>query len=93
MKIQILVRFEPLSDWYEIYINEKFVYDGEHPLDTTILSWLAENTDIEIEIRYFTIDPEELVGALPAGSYAPPLHSLDGNNYWHDWERANVNSS
>lgn len=86
MKIQILVRFEPLSDWYEIYVNGKFVYDGERPLDTTILKWLTENTEVEIEIRYFTIESNK-------EDYSPPLRSIDGENYWSDWEEANVDSS
>jgi hypothetical protein len=93
MFIQILDRFEPHSEWHEIYINGDLVFEGEIPkqgLDFAInklLEWLHGKTELDVETRKFIVDysPDE------HKEYSPPLHSITGETYWEDWEKAKEN--
>ncbi len=92
MKIQILDRYVKADDWHEIYVNGELLFEGE--LDTffllrRFLEWLAEKEGVEIELRHYE-PPYEYDGV---GDYEPPLHSMNGENYWGDWEKANANDS
>jgi len=92
MKIQILDRYVKADDWHEIYANGELLYEGEieaiHLLDV-FLRWLGGREGVEVEIRFYE-PPYEYNGV---GDYEPPLHSMDGENYWNDWEKANVSDS
>lgn len=90
MKLQVLDRIEQYSDWHEIYINGDLVFEGEASerdlklTVETVLGYLADKVEVDVEIRKFYIDysPDE------NEEYSPPLHSMTGETYWEDWERA-----
>jgi hypothetical protein len=89
-KLEVLQR--QLSSWKEIYINGDLIYEGEdgdnlnwnHPL-REFLVWLKEKF-CTVEIRVFYIDYE--YDENSGKEYTPPLHSIDGKNYWNDWWNA-----
>lgn len=90
MKIQVLNRYEPLSDWQEVYINGELIYDGEAMFEQPaklLLEWFAKQDDMDVEIRSYTISTEI------TNTYDPPLYSMTGKNYWSDWEKANADDS
>ena len=92
MKIQILDRYIEADDWHEIYANGELLFEGElHAVKLLdiFLSWLAKREGVEVEIRFIT-PAYEYDGV---GDYDPPLHSMTGENYWSDWEKADVNNS
>jgi hypothetical protein len=89
MKIQILDRYILEDDWHEIYANGELIFEGEvHAVKLldVFLKWLGDKEDVEVEVRFY--EPEyEYDGT---GEYEPPLHSINGKDYWSDWEKANV---
>lgn len=90
MKIQILDRYVKADDWHEVYINGELLFEGELNELTLIemfIVWLSMQEDFEVEMRYY--EPEYEYDGV--GDYEPPLHSMDGENYWSDWEIANDN--
>ena len=90
MKIQILDRYVKADDWHEIYVNGEILFEGELDAITLVqklLNWLAEKEGVEIETRFIT-PAYEYDGV---GDYEPPLHSMTGENYWSDWEKASDN--
>lgn len=92
MKIQILDRYVKADDWHEIYVNGELLYEGEIEavkLLDVFLKWLGDREGVEVETRFYE-PPYEYDGI---GDYEPPLHSMDGKNYWSDWEKADANSS
>ncbi len=87
MKIQILNRYEPTSEWHEIYANGTLLFEGEsapHAQLQIFMGWLAQQPDVEIEIRAFTVEYEQ----RESEDFMPPLRAMTGDLYWSDWERA-----
>ncbi len=87
MKIQILDRYEPTSEWHELYANETLLFEGESPPHAQLqlfMAWLAQQPDIEVEIRAFTVEYKQKEGQ----EFMPPLRTMTGDLYWSDWEKA-----
>lgn len=87
MKIQILTRHEPKSDWYEIYADRELIYEGELTVTNllnSLMTWLANKDGVEIELRKITIE----YNGDDSEDYRPPLHAITAESYWSDWENA-----
>ena len=87
MVIQILDRFEPTSEWHEIYANGTLLFEGEqapHSQLQIFIGWLANQDDMDVDVRAFTVEYEQKVD----DDFMPPLHAMTGDLYWDDWERA-----
>ena len=85
MKIQILDRYEPKSEWHELYANGDLLYEGELTVSTFLrrfLEWLGERHDVEVEIRDVIVEYD----GDPSGDYKAPVHAITGESYWDDWE-------
>jgi hypothetical protein len=86
-KLEILQR--QLSSWRELYVNGDLVYEGEdgdnlnwNRVLRCFLQWLGERfCTVEVRVFYIDYDYDEKSGK----EYTPPLHSIDGKNYWNDW--------
>ena len=92
MKIQILDRYIKADDWHEIYINGELLFEGELDKLTLMemfIGWLSTQEGFEVEMRCY----EPLYEYDGVGDYEPPLHSMTGEDYWSDWEKANVSDS
>ncbi len=90
MKIQILYRYEPNSEWHEIYANGDLLFEGDFPIEfqaQVFINWLDKQPEMEVEIRNITV--EYIQG--PGEDYMPPVHSMTGESYWSDWENAGGN--
>jgi hypothetical protein len=90
MEIQILHRFEPTSDWHEIYANGLILFEGDQPPHAQFqifTSWLADRPEIDLEVRAFTVEYEQGEG----DDFMPPLRAMTGESYWSDWDRAEGN--
>ncbi len=87
MKIQILNRFEPTSEWHEVYANGDLLFEGESPPQAQLqvfLGWLTLQSEMDVEIRTYTVQYEQMEGE----EYMPPVRSMTGELYWSDWEYA-----
>ncbi len=87
MKIQILDRFDLTSEWHEFYANGDLLFEGESPPQPqfqVFLGWLANQPDVDVEVRVFLIEYEHKEGE----EYMPPIRSMTGELYWSDWENA-----
>jgi HD-like signal output (HDOD) protein len=86
MKIQILDRYEPKSEWHEIYANGELLYEGELTLTTFLkrfLEWLGEHHDVEVETKYVIVEYDDDENE----EYTAPVHAITGELYWSDWEK------
>jgi len=87
MKIKILDRV--CDDWHEIYANGELIFEGELTAEILlqrILDWLGRQKEIKVEFKAYH-PPYEYDGK---GDYEPPLHTMTGENYWSDWEKADA---
>lgn len=90
MRIQILDRYEPKSNWHEVYINGEILFEGELGVPIqfqALVDWLSRQPEIEIEIRAFTVEYAQKGEA----EYMPPLRAMTGDLYWSDWDVAKGN--
>ncbi len=87
MKIQILDRYEPTSEWHEIYVNGWLLFEGEQPPEPQFqifVAWLKGQTEMDVEVRAFTVEYEQKDGE----DYMPPVRAMTDEIYWSDWEKA-----
>lgn len=85
MKIQVLDRYEPKSEWHEIYADGELLYEGELTITVFLrrfLEWLGERHDVEVEIRDVIVEYDD-----EGGEYNAPVHAITGELYWSDWEK------
>ncbi|MHA2274242.1 MAG: hypothetical protein ACXAC2_00645 [Candidatus Kariarchaeaceae archaeon] len=89
--MEILIR--SVDDWGEVYVNGKFIYDGEWSLMEPVMEFLNNLRKVDdIEIRLFeakgglrhTVDTD----GNPTVEYHAPLHAITGNTYETDWDKA-----
>ncbi len=92
--MKVLIRV--VDDWVEIYINGKFVYDGEWAINYVLMDFLKcfAQTSIDItdvELRFFEgHSTAQLTKDGKVEAVDIPLHTMTDENYWSDWDEAEI---
>ncbi len=88
--MKILIRV--VDDWGEIYVDGKFVHDGEWVINRVLMSFIQSLRDImDIELRFFESYSTSRMNKDGNGAiYDIPLHTMTKKNYWLDWDKAEI---
>ena len=88
--MKILIRV--VDDWVEIYVNGKFIYDGEWEVNKVVMGFLEVLVDVmDIELRFFEgHSTAQLTKDGKVEAVDIPLHIMTEKNYWSDWDNAEI---
>ena len=88
--IKVLLRY--LDDWSEFYINGKLFYDQELVAKVNLFASLFMEKliqcGVDFEFRIYKIPYE--YNEESGDEYNAPLFSINGGNYWSDWDKAEI---